>query len=49
MESSSLLMEVEELVIVHNQIITVFDSCDLVNLLGLCNKNSLKEFKSDLS
>lgn len=49
MESSSLLMEVEELVTVHNQIIIVFDSWDLVNLLGLCNKTSLKEFKSDLS
>lgn len=49
MESSSLLMEVEELVTVHNQIITVFGSWDLVNLLGLCNKTSLKEFKSELS
>lgn len=49
MESSSLLMEVEELVTVHNQIITVFDCWDLVNLLGLGNKTSLKEFKRDLS
>lgn len=49
MESSSLLMAVEELATVHNQIITVFDSWNLVNLLGLGNKTSLKEFKSDLS